>query len=304
MEDKAARFRAEIRDQDGVFTVEQAREAGYSRALVAAKVRRGEWVRVQARVLRSAEHPETPRSRIRAAVLSIGPDATLVGRSAAYWWRMIDVAPAEVEISVPPETQPRPRRGVRILRRPVPPTERVTIDGVAVTKKATTVLAAVAMLGLVAGARLMDQVLQRGVVGLDALRSVHLRTSGRRGATLGAELLRLAGGGARSEAERVAHRALHAAGIVGWEPDHEVRLPGYGRAVLDLAFLGPRVLVEIDGWAYHRDLRAFLRDRARQNALVLEGWVVIRTNWFELTEQPATFVGNVAAALAARAVAT
>ena len=40
------------------------------------------------------------------------------------------------------------------------------------------------------------------------------------------------------------------------------------------------MLVEIDGWAYHRDLRAFLRDRARQNALVLDGWVVIRTTWY------------------------
>jgi very-short-patch-repair endonuclease len=46
------------------------------------------------------------------------------------------------------------------------------------------------------------------------------------------------------------------------------------------------VLVEIDGWAYHRDLRAFVRDTARQNALVLAGWVVIRTTWYELTEDP------------------
>ena len=63
-------------------------------------------------------------------------------------------------------------------------------------------------------------------------------------------------------------------------------LPGYGHALLDLAFDELKVLVEIDGWAYHRDLRAFLRDTDRQNALVLQGWVVIRTNWYELTREP------------------
>jgi very-short-patch-repair endonuclease len=80
-----------------------------------------------------------------------------------------------------------------------------------------------------------------------------------------------------------------------------VRLRGYGQAFLDLAFIEAQVLVEIDGWAYHRGLRAFVRDARRQNALVLEGWVVIRTNWFELQETPEVFVENVRDALAARA---
>ncbi len=288
------------RDQDGVFAVEQAKEAGYSRKMIAARVARGEWVRVTSGVLRSAEHADTPRSRIRAAMLSVGPGATLVGGSAAFWWRMTDVAPAEVQIAVTPPAQPRRRAGVRVVRRAVAPEDRVVVHGVAVTKKAVTVLTAVAMLGLVAGAHLMDRVLLAGTVGLDALRGAHLRTSGRRGAGVCATLLHLAGGGARSEAERVAHRVLTDAGIVGWVADLDVLLPGYGRAVLDLAFREDRVLVEIDGWAYHRDLRAFLRDSARQNALVLQGWVVIRTNWFELTGSPETFRANVAGALAER----
>ena len=77
-------------------------------------------------------------------------------------------------------------------------------------------------------------------------------------------------------------------------------MPGYGCALLDLAFEELRVFVEIDGWAYHRDLRAFLRDTDRQNALVLEGWVVIRTNWHELTENPGQFLAHVLDALADR----
>jgi very-short-patch-repair endonuclease len=300
VDERKARFLAQLRDQDGVFSVEQASRAGHTAAAIAAKVARGEWVRVMYRVLRAADHPDTPRARTRAALLSLGPDATLVGRSALYWWRFTDTAPAEVEVAVAQRHQPRPRPGVRVLRRAVPPEDRVVVDGVAVTKKAPTVLAAAAALGMGGGARLLDLVLQQGSVDLEALRRSHRRATGRHGAPLFARLLRLAAGGARSQAERIAHDALSCAGITGWHADHELWLAGYGRALLDLAFVEARVLVEIDGWAYHRDLRAFLRDTDRQNALVLGGWVVIRTNWYELTENPGQFLAHVLDALADR----
>ncbi|MCD2194972.1 DUF559 domain-containing protein [Actinomycetospora endophytica] len=292
-------LRALFRTQDGVISVAQAMSAGLSRAAIAARVRSGRWERDLCGVLRATDHPVTPRSRIRAAMLSLGEDATLTGRSAAFWWRMTDLAASEIEVAVPHGCRPRPRAGVRIIRRAVEPSDRVIVDGVAVTKKAPTILAAVATLGLLVGARLMDRALQTGV-GLAQLRRAHLRGSGRYGAPLAAQLLTLASGGARSEAERIAHRELHGAGIAGWRADHGLQLRGYGSAILDLAFLEPRVLVEIDGWAYHRDLRAFLRDADRQNALVLDGWTVIRTNWFELHEQPERFVRNVREALAGR----
>ncbi|WP_157647670.1 DUF559 domain-containing protein [Actinomycetospora chiangmaiensis] len=282
------------------MAVSQAEEAGFTRAQIAARVRKGEWLRDQRGVLRAADHPVTPRSRVRAAMLSVGSDATLVGRSAAFWWRLTDVAPHDVEIAVDHARQPRPRTGVRLVRRAIPPEDRVVVDGVAVTKKPATVLAAVASLGLDLGAQLMDRALQAGV-GLEAMREVHRRTVGRHGAVVALQLLLLAAGGARSEAERTAHRLLRGAGIGGWTADHEVVLRGYGLAVLDIAFTDRRVLVEIDGWAYHRDLRAFLRDARRQNALMLDGWVVIRTNWFELRDSPDLFVRTVAEALAVQA---
>ncbi len=300
IDEQAARFRRVRRDQDGVFSTAQAHAAGYSRAAVAAKVARGEWVPECHGVLRAADHPSTPRTRVRAAMLSLGDGATLVGQSAVHWWRMTDVAPAEVVVAVPHEHRPRPRPGVRLVRRSVPAHDRVVVDGVAVTTRPVAVLGALSDLDLVAGARLVDRILTSGAVSLEQLRSVHVRTAGRRGTGLARTVLALADGGARSEAERIAHGALRSAGIHGWVADHEVRLTSYGLAVLDLAFLELRVLVEIDGWAYHRDQRAFVRDSARQNALVLAGWVVIRTTWYELTEDPDRFVRNVAEALAAQ----
>lgn len=60
-----------------------------------------------------------------------------------------------------------------------------------------------------------------------------------------------------------------------WFADHRLVLPGYGVAVADLAFPAARVVVEIDGCAYHPDLPAFRHDHARQDALVLAGWTVL-----------------------------
>jgi len=60
------------------------------------------------------------------------------------------------------------------------------------------------------------------------------------------------------------------------------------------------VIVEVDGWPYHRDLRAFLVDGPRQSALVAAGWVVLRTHWYELREDRAAFLARLRATLRAR----
>ncbi|WP_433036360.1 hypothetical protein [Actinomycetospora sp. CA-053990] len=60
------------------------------------------------------------------------------------------------------------------------------------------------------------------------------------------------------------------------------------------------MVVEIDGWAYHRDLRAFLVDGPRQSALVAAGWVVLRTHWYELHEEPEASLGRLRRTLASR----
>ncbi|MDF2977683.1 MAG: hypothetical protein K0S40_2411 [Actinomycetospora sp.] len=44
--------------------------------------------------------------------------------------------------------------------------------------------------------------------------------------------------------------------------------------------------VEIDGWAFHRDVDRFRRDGVRQNEVVIRGWRVIRVTWYELQENP------------------
>ncbi|WP_285653993.1 hypothetical protein [Actinomycetospora sp. NBRC 106375] len=293
-------FRALIRRQHGVVSLEQARAAGYTRQAIARKVEAKAWFPAGPRTYQVGEHVETPTSRAIAALLSLGPDATLVGTSAAWWWGFRDTPPSRHQVAVPRDRRPRPREDLDIALRTVDPADRTRVAGANVTVRARTVLDAVVVLGLDDGARVADRALQKGSLSIEMLRAAHTRTCGRRGAPLGAELIALADGGARSWAERELHAGLRGAGFPRWTANTGIVLPGFGRAVGDVVFDEEKVIVEVDGWAYHRDLRAFLLDGPRQSALVAAGWVVLRTHWYELRAGPGTFLARLRATLAAR----
>ncbi|MFC5140226.1 DUF559 domain-containing protein [Actinomycetospora rhizophila] len=299
-ETQRTEFRRLIRRQHGVLSLEQAKAAGYTRQAVARKVAQKAWFPAGPRTYQIAEHARTPRSCAVATLLSLGPDATLVGDSAAWWWGLLDTAPTRTRAAVPPDRRPRPRDDVDVVRRAIAPADRVRVSGIAVTARALTVLDAAAVLGLDAGAEVADRALQKEMVTVEKLRETHTRTAGRRGTTIGGEIIALAAGGAASWAERTLHTEMRAAGVVGWSANTEIVLPGYGRALGDVVFEEEKVIVEVDGWAYHRDLRAFLRDGPRQSALAAAGWVVLRTHWYELRGQPAVFLARLVETLRSR----
>ena len=295
------RLRLLMSRQDGLATLAQAREHGLSREAVNRRVAAKKWIRMGYRVYQDASHQPTRRAIVRAAMLSLGDDAVLVGAGAAWWCGLLEDRPRVIEIAVGREARRRSRPDVRLVRRTVPARDRTTHAGVRVTTAVPTVLDSAVVLGLAAGAALLDGMLQRHKVTVDGLRHGMIRRSGRPGGPLLDRLLELAAGGAVSEAERVAHGRLRLAAIVGWIANLPVDVPGFGRVVLDIGFPAQKVFVEVDGWAYHRDLRAFVGDAARQNALTAAGWTVIRTNWHELTNDPEVFVAALRRVLAARA---
>lgn len=137
----------------------------------------------------------------------------------------------------------------------------------------------------------MDRALQ-GDFELTQLWRAHLRNKGRHGSPSARRLLQAASDGARSEAERLLVRLLRAAKVSGWKANFPVC--GY---LVDIAFPNERVAVEVDGWAFHSDQRTFQRDRARQNAIALSGWQVLRFTWLDLTEHPQRVIAEIAAAL-------
>jgi hypothetical protein len=131
--EQRAALRRHVRRQHGVVSLAQARAAGLSADAVHRRVASRAWWPAGPRVYLVAEHDETPASRTWAAMLSLGEDAVLVGRSAAWWWGFLDTAPGFVEVAVGREHQPRPRDGVRLVRSTVDPADHTRLRGLLVT---------------------------------------------------------------------------------------------------------------------------------------------------------------------------
>jgi very-short-patch-repair endonuclease len=99
-----------------------------------------------------------------------------------------------------------------------------------------------------------------------------------------------------SAAERLCHRLLREAGITGWRAN--VAAPTLGHIYfIDVAFEHLMLGLEIDGRRHQNDQNLFEWDRWRQNALVLQGWRVLRFTWDMLTCHPDLVVQTIREAL-------
>ncbi|MEK9809938.1 MAG: DUF559 domain-containing protein, partial [Candidatus Nanopelagicales bacterium] len=86
-----------------------------------------------------------------------------------------------------------------------------------------------------------------------------------------------------------------------WTANHPV-VDKSGRVVaeIDFAHVDLGIAIEVDGRAFHSDQRSFERDRARQNDLVLRGWLVLRFTWEQITTRPEWVTAEICKAVARR----
>ena len=84
--------------------------------------------------------------------------------------------------------------------------------------------------------------------------------------------------------------------LKGWTANLEIRVRG--SKYIDIAFREARLAIEIDGRLHEDDPAVFERDRYRQNALVLEGWRVLRFTYRMLVDEPDYVIATILAALA------
>ena len=80
-------------------------------------------------------------------------------------------------------------------------------------------------------------------------------------------------------------------------PRTNFRVAGYLR---DVVFERERVIVELDGWAFHRNRAAFEADRERDVAALQAGWVTVRITWNRLHGAPEKEAGRLREILDAR----
>jgi very-short-patch-repair endonuclease len=81
-------------------------------------------------------------------------------------------------------------------------------------------------------------------------------------------------------------------------PEVNATLPVLGGTVeADCVWRGPRLVVELDGYATHAPRHAFERDRARDRALLAAGWRVARVTWRQLAADPRALAAELRALL-------
>lgn len=246
---------------------------------------------------RSTTVAPTLMTRSWSAVLAAR--AVLSHQSAAALWG-IEVPQSELlHVTVPGRRRTRPPGGVRIHRVALRAEDVTELDGLRVTTRQRTVLDCLGALPDHQARPLFDRALQRKWISVDDVLHRLIVERGRWG---NRRLRRLAAGAlvGDSDLERLFHSLLKAAGITGWQPNAPVQL-SRGVVTVDVLFRSQRLVVELDGWAFHSDPERFQADRRRQNALVAEGWTVVRFTWRDLVERPEAVTAQVRASLAAAA---
>lgn len=224
------------------------------------------------------------------AVLT-GPSSIAVqGLARDRLWREVDlgsIAWITCERRLPP--------GSRVIRRAPP--RSVTAYGVRVARERDAWLDMVRLMPADEARALADRAAQ--VWGSGEVVAILTRALDWLGGAAGVPRLKAfaesLGSNAHSEAERRLIAIVREAGLAGWRANAWVTVAGH-RFVADLLFEEARVIVEVDGRAWH-GLDRQNYDAARQNRLTLAGWRVLRFDWWAITEEPERVIAEIIAAL-------
>lgn len=284
--------------QHGVISRSQLLGAGVGPGAIRHRLWKGTLQRIHRGVYRTG--PVTARYQPEmAALLACGPGAVLSHHTAAGLWGLTGPRQREAPVDVSgPRSLRGPRSGVRLRRRGViPPDEVAEVHGLTLTSPARTLLDLAPLLDPSDLERAVARALRQEIVDRASLEAVVRRHSGRRGCRRLASLLEAADGPAftRSQAE---------AGFLALLRRGDVQRPRVNAVVagLEVDFLWPeqRVVVEVDGFAFHSRRSRFENDRRRDALLAAEGHVVIRITWRQLQQEPERVLTRLCLALGAR----
>lgn len=279
--------------QYGVISRSQLRAAGLSARGIEERVVRGRLHAVHRGVYALGHLALPPLSREAAALLAIGGSVALSHRTAGALWGISgDDGPVDVTVA----GRHRHRPGIRVHSTgSLAAGACVVHQGMRTTAPARTLLDLAGVMPPAALARAVEEAQVQRLVTPTDLRAELERHPRRRGS---AALRRLLGSLetpslTRSEAERRLLDLIRAAGLP--HPRTNVRLHGYE---VDVHWPERRLVVEVDGYAFHGTREAFERDRRRDARLQAAGERVIRLTWRRIVGEPEAVVALLAVALA------
>lgn len=280
--------------QYGMVSRAQLLEANVSPGTVRSWLRSGRLRRVH-RGVYSTTSLEIEHAMEMAALLACGPHAYLGCRSAAAIRGIMRPPENLVEVVVT-KGRVASRPGIRVRNLELRPDEVTTWERLRTTTPARTLYD----LARVLPGRELEQAVEEAfalrIVDLPVIRAV---LAGRESAPGAARLRRLVEGDrlplvTRSEAEKLFLDLLRRARLA--RPRTNVPIVGFR---VDFFWPDERVVVEVDGRAFHSSPRRFESDRRRDATLLAAGIRVLRVTWKQLTTEPEAVVADLSRILAA-----
>jgi predicted transcriptional regulator of viral defense system len=218
--------------------------------------------------------------RWMAATLAVG--GVLSHASAADAWDLRQSNAAVIDVTVRGDGGRERRKGLRVHRSTTLGAREITTNrGIPITTPARTIIDLAHRLRPRELEHVVDLADQRGLVDFDDLRPAHP-------AAFKALLRDYDPPKTRSEQERR---------FLALCDDHDIELPESNAIVegveVDFLWRDRRLIVEVDGYRYHRSPHRFESDREKDVHLTTRGWHVLRFTWRQVTRR----AGWVAAAI-------
>ena len=281
------------RRQHGVVSTAQLAQLGVSRDAIRHRVRRRLLVALHHGVYRLGP-THSPLASPMAATLACGPTAVLSHHSAAALLGIRRPQPGPIHVTVT-RGHARKRKGLVIHRtRSLRADEVTTFKGIPTTTAARVLLDIAPDLNRKHLARAIEEAQIQGHLDHLSLADAVSQAHGHRGVAA----LRAASPTevrmTRSEAERRLIELIDAAELP--RPQTNVKVAGYE---VDLLWPAERLIVEVDGFAFHGSREAFERDRERDAELSALGFRVARVTWRQLVDTPEALVARLARSLSA-----
>jgi very-short-patch-repair endonuclease len=265
-------------------------EVGYTRNTVRTAVDAGHLHRIHRGVYAVGHTKLTLAGRRMAAVLAGGPEALLSHRSAVAHWGLRPTPSGKIEVTVPGPHRTGPA-AIRIHNvRTIDPADRAVHDGIPVTSVPRALLDYASVAGshwlrlaaetaqrleLLDGRELAELFERhRGRPGIKALRGVTAELDDEAPWT-------------QSEAEDAFLALVRRYGL----PEPRVNVIVAGELV-DFHWPQQRLVVEVDGWRFHKGRRRFEEDRRRDVKLQLAGQRVARVTKRRIEREPSVLAAE------------
>jgi very-short-patch-repair endonuclease/predicted transcriptional regulator of viral defense system len=269
--------------QHGVVSLWQLRALGLCASTVRHRVAAGRLHRVHVGVYVVGYRRLSPRGRWLAAVLACGPGAVLSHLAALALWELRPHPPGPLDVTV----VARGRRGPAGIRvhcvRALDPRDHLVRDAIPVTTVARALLDYAGASSAQQLRTALEAADRRDLLDTREIQACIARSPGRATRALTDALAALTGAApwTRSELERAFLALIRAAGLP--EPQANVLVAGHQ---VDFFWPAAGLVVEVDGYAFHRGRRSFESDRRRDTDMALAGLRTIRLTQRRIAREP------------------